>query len=64
MILLATEKEKKILKHYGFSGTWYWGCWAESVDEAIDQFNEAFTDEYGFNGYDSIDIEEEKEVEI
>lgn len=64
MILLAKEKEKKILKHYGFSGTWYWGCWAESVDDAIYKYNEAFIDEFSFDGYDSIDVEEEREVEV
>jgi hypothetical protein len=28
-------------KYYIFSGSWYWGCWAENEEEARKQFDDA-----------------------
>ena len=61
MITLAKE-EKKTLKHYEFYGTWYWGCWAESEEEAILEYNNAGDDELNIDGYHEIIVGEEIKI--
>lgn len=41
-------------RHYTFSGTWYWDCLAESKEEAIAKWEEAYYDDYEFDDYDNI----------
>jgi hypothetical protein len=49
----ASPKPKKF---YQFTGTWSWGCWAESREDAIAQFDESYSDEYDFGDYDTCEI--------
>lgn len=44
-------------RHYMFSGTWYWDCYAESEEEAIAQWEEAYCEDYALGDYDSISID-------
>lgn len=47
-------KEHPKERHYQFSGTWYWDCLAESKEEAIAKWEEAYYDDYEIDDYDSI----------
>ena len=50
-------KEPSRERHYIFSGTWQWDCYAESEKEAIAKWKEAYADEYEFEDYNSILID-------
>lgn len=40
------QKEKEEPKHYyEFTGTWSWGIWAKSKEEAVECFKESYFDE-------------------
>lgn len=40
------QKEKEEPNHfYEFTGTWSWGVWASSKEEAVECFKDAYTDE-------------------
>lgn len=40
------QKEKEEPNHfYEFTGTWSWGVWAKSKEEAVECFKDAYTDE-------------------
>ena len=52
-------KEPPKKKYYTFSGTWSWGCYAESKEEAIEKFNdEAYIEEFDISEYDKITEED------
>lgn len=44
-------------RHYTFSGTWSWDCFAESKEEAITKWEEAYYDDYEIDDYDDILID-------
>lgn len=45
------------MKEYVFTGTWSWGCYADSEDEAWEKFNECEVDEIDIN-FDFPEVEE------
>lgn len=54
------QKEKEEPEHYyEFTGTWSWGVWAKSKEEAVECFNNSYiedfdllTDEYKVEEYE------------
>ena len=50
-------KEPPKERHYMFSGTWHWDCYAESEEDAIAQWEEAYCEDYDLGDYDSILID-------
>lgn len=54
------QKEKEEPEHYyEFTGTWSWGVWAKSKEEAVECFNNSYiedfdllTDEYKVEQYE------------
>lgn len=40
------QKSKRKEKYYTFNGSWSWGCWATSNEEAYDKFGEAGLDDF------------------
>lgn len=50
-------KEPSKKRHYTFSGTWYWDCCAESEEEAIAKWKEAYCEDYNLEDYDNILID-------
>lgn len=46
-------------KYYSFSGTWSWGCYANSKEEAIAKFNdEAYIEELDISDYEEVTEED------
>ena len=47
---LQKEKPQEIIvepeHYYEFTGTWSWGVWATSKEEAVKYFNHAYTEEF------------------
>lgn len=50
-------KEPPKERHYTFSGTWCWDCYAESKEEAIAKWEESYIEDYELEDYDSILID-------
>lgn len=51
------QKEEAKNRYYAFSGTWAWGCWATSEEDARRQFdNDAYPEMLDID-YDHIQIE-------
>ena len=50
--------------YYNFVGSWYWGCFADSEEEAIKKFKEeAYPEELDIGEYEEITVEEITEDE-
>ena len=51
------QKEEAKKRYYTFSGTWAWGCWATSYDNARQQFESDAYPEMLDIDYDHMEIE-------
>ena len=44
------EKEKEEIEapqyYYEFTGTWSWGTWAKNKEDAVEQFKDAYTEDF------------------
>ena len=54
------QKPKLKEKYYTFSGSWSWGCWATSEEEARNKFNDTDFDELDIE-CDHVKIEVEED---
>lgn len=43
---LEKAKKKEPDHYYEFTGTWSWGVWAPSKEEAVECFKDAYTEEF------------------
>jgi S-formylglutathione hydrolase FrmB len=51
------QKEEAKNKYYSFSGSWSWGCWATSYDEALQRFEDEAYPEMLDIDYDHPEVE-------
>ena len=51
------QKEEARKKYYTFSGSWSWGCWATSYDDARQQFEDEAYPEMLNIDYDHPEVE-------
>lgn len=51
------QKEEAKKKYYTFSGTWAWGCWATSYENARQQFESDAYPEMLDIDYDHMEVE-------
>lgn len=52
----AKEEEETPLRHYAFSGEWYFDCWARSKDEAERYLSEATIEDFELN-FERVEVE-------
>ena len=51
------QREEAKKKYYTFSGSWCWGCWATSYDDARQQFDSDAYPEMLDIDYDHMEVE-------
>lgn len=52
------RESKSEKKHYIFSGTWSWDCWAIDVDDAEWQFSKAYDEDINIDYEHKIKVDE------
>lgn len=53
---MAREEKEMPLRHYSFSGEWYFDCWARSKEEAERYMEEATIEEFELN-FERVEVE-------